>query len=113
MSDGSWIGVVALALTSLFAWLNRRDTLRRDDDLLGLKWQNKEQAGQIQALTAAQEECKEESRQCQEDRTADRKALAAATRTLAARDERDKHELQRQLDVQAKQIEALKGQVNK
>jgi hypothetical protein len=89
---GTYVGVAALFISALFAWLNKRDTLKHDTELKLLK--------------AAQEQCAKDSAECKEDRAQAKADLVKAKTELAARDAKDKADLQAQID-------ALKKQVNK
>jgi hypothetical protein len=60
MNEGGWLGVAALAISGLFAWLNKRDALRHDSELKDVKSQNAQQATQIATLTSSTQACKEE-----------------------------------------------------
>ena len=43
MENGAtWIGVAALAISALFAWLNKRDQLRHDAEIITLKQQSQD-----------------------------------------------------------------------
>lgn len=90
MNESTWIGIAALAITGVFGWLNKRVSLRYDREL--------------DAMKAEQAKCKEESKRCDEQHSAARTELEVTRRELAARDARDKADLQAQLD-------ALKGQL--
>ncbi len=92
MNEATWVGLAALTITSLFALLSKRDSNRHDTEIATLKVQ--------------QRQCEEEAKQCAEDRATDRAALAAATRTLKEHDERDKRELQNQIDTLKRQVNA-------
>lgn len=50
----SWQGVAYIAILLLFQWLNKRDSLRHDDDAKALRSQNGTQAEQIAVLTSKQ-----------------------------------------------------------
>ena len=54
-----WVGVVSLFIAGLFAWLNKRDSLRHDSQLQDLKNQNTIQATQIATLTGEGAKCEE------------------------------------------------------
>lgn len=47
MNEGGWLGIAALGISALFAWLNKRDSLRHDSENAALKAQNATQAVQI------------------------------------------------------------------
>jgi septal ring factor EnvC (AmiA/AmiB activator) len=59
MNEGGWVGVASLFVAGLFAWLNKRDSLRHDADVAAVKAQNAVQADQIAALTDETTACKE------------------------------------------------------
>jgi len=59
MNDAGWIGLATLAVTGLFAWLNKRDSLRHDTELRDLKQQNAGQAEEIAELKDSHRDCEE------------------------------------------------------
>ncbi|QJW98719.1 hypothetical protein [Frigoriglobus tundricola] len=60
MNEGGWVGVAGLFVAGLFAWLNKRDSLRHDSELQSLKTQNATQAAQIAEVKADTTRCKDE-----------------------------------------------------
>ncbi len=59
MDGDGWIGVSSLFVAGLFAWLNKRDANRHDEELRALRNQNASQAAQIAALAAKHRDCEE------------------------------------------------------
>ncbi len=63
MESGGWIGVASMFIAALFAWLNKRESIRHGEDLNALKTQNAIQADQIDSLTIDRAQCNEQHAQ--------------------------------------------------
>lgn len=98
MNEGGWLGVASILLTSLFAYLNKRDQNKHDVELVIVKTELREN--------------KAETEKCHQERNESKLELERVRRDLAARDIRDKEELQRQIDTLKKQVAEKKDRTD-
>jgi len=105
MNDGGWIGLASLAVTGLLGVLTLLVNRRYDQKTADLKAQNEQQAAQLAVQAARIAEC--------EKKHAGAESLLEATRRdLAARDARDKADLQKQIDDLKSQIARKKDKTD-
>lgn len=101
MNDGGWIGLASIAITGVLGLVQLAIKSRHDEKL-------KDQATKIVTLEAAQVECKAESQECREEHAATKTALESTRKELAARDAKDKEELQNQINTLRAQVATKK-----